>query len=182
MSDTTTMETGAQIEGSRAIRAGRKLRQALPSLRLALAGSALWGFAMGASAFCSLLLDHWETPLRVRAVVVLFALGGAAAFPIGWMLARLLSHGRRAETAFAAAFVALAVTTIGLTALFYALQYRSYYAEWHAEPFTVTWAFQFVFTGLVALYQFAVLGIRLYFPGGFAALFTAAAWFTYRSR
>lgn len=164
------------------MRARQRLRQSLPSLRLALAGSALWGFAMGATAFFSLLLDHWETPLRVRAVVVLFALGGAVAFPIGWTLARLLSHGRRAETAFAAAFVALAATTVGLTTLFYALQYRSYYAEWHAEPFTLTWAFQFVFTGLVALYQFAVLGVRLYFPGGFVALFAAASWFAYRSR
>lgn len=177
------METGAgEIAGSSELRASRKLRKALPSLRLALAGSALWGLAMGATAFFSLLLDHWETPLRVRAVVMLFALGGAIAFPTGWTLAGLLSHGRRAEAAFAAAFVALAVTTIGLTALLYALQYRSYYAEWHAEPFTVTWAFQLVFTGLVALYQFAVLGIRLYFPGGFVALFAAASWFAYRSR
>ncbi|CAN7423199.1 hypothetical protein [Aminobacter sp. LjRoot7] len=164
------------------MRIRRKLGQALPSLRLAILGAAVWGFAMGASAFLTLLLDHWETPVRVRAVVMLFALGGAVAFPIGWTLARLLSCHRGRETAFAAAFISLGVVTIGLTALFYALQYRAYYAEWHAAPFTITWAFQFVFTGLVALYQFAVLGLRLYFPGGFVALFAAAAWFASRSR
>lgn len=137
---------------------------------------------MGASALLALLLDRWETPVLVRTVVLLFALGGAFAFPIGWTLARLLSQGRRPETAFAAAFVSLGVATIGLTALLYALEYRSYYAEWHAAPFTITWAFQFVFTGLVAAYQFAVLGLRLYFPVGFVALFSAALWFAARSR
>ncbi|MBA8906136.1 hypothetical protein [Aminobacter ciceronei] len=164
------------------MRIRHRLGQALPSLRVAILGAALWGFAMGASAFLTLLLDHWETPVRVRAVVLLFALGGAIAFPIGWTLARLLSRHRGRETAFAAAFVSFGVVTIGLTALLYALQYRSYYAEWHAAPFTITWAFQFVFTGLVALYQFAVLGLRLYFPGGFVALFAAASWFASRSR
>ena len=126
------------------MRLRHKLGQALPSLRLAILGAAVWGFAMGASAFLTLLLDHWETPVRVRTVVLLFALGGAIAFPVGWTLAKLLSNGRRSETAFAAAFVSLGVLTIGLTALLYALQYRTYYAEWHAPPFTVTWAFQFV--------------------------------------
>jgi hypothetical protein len=164
------------------MRIRHKLGQALPSLRLAMLGAAVWGFAMGASAFLTLLLDHWETPVRVRTVVLLFALGGAIAFPVGWTLAKLLSNGRRSETAFAAAFVSLGVLTIGLTALLYALQYRTYCAEWHAPPFTITWAFQFVFTGLVALYQFAVLGLRLYFPGGFIALFAAALWFACRSR
>ncbi|WP_199227119.1 hypothetical protein [Aminobacter sp. AP02] len=177
------MTAGASLpKDSSAPPASGKLRQALPSLRLALAGSVVWGLAMGASALFVLLLDRWETPVGVRIVVLLFALGGAAAFPIGWTLARLLSLGRRGETAFAAAFVSFATATIGLTALLYALQYRSYYAEWHEAPFTITWAFQFVFTGLVALYQFAVLGLRLYFPGGFIALFAAALWFASRSR
>lgn len=93
-----------------------------------------------------------------------------------------MSRGRGTEAAFAAAFVSLAATTVAVTALLYALQYRSYYAEWHAEAFTLTWAFQFVFTGLVALYQFAVLGIRLYFPVGLTALFAAALWFARSSR
>ena len=183
MNDDASMTAGTSLpESAKAPRASERLRQALPSLRLAIAGSVVWGFAMGASALLTLLLDRWETPVGVRIVVLLFALGGAAAFPIGWTLARLLSHGRRPEAAFAAAFVSLGVATIGLTAFFYALQYRTYYAEWHEPAFTITWAFQFVFTGLVALYQFAVLGLRLYFPAGFVALFTAALWFAARSR
>lgn len=162
--------------------ARKRLTHALPTLSLALAGSAAWGMVMGASALSSLLFDQWATPAHVRNVVALFALGGVLAFPFGWTLARLLSRGRGAETAFAAAFASFSIMTVGLTALLYAIQYRSYYAEWHADPLTVTWAFQLVFTGLAAFYQFAVLGLQLYFPLGFAALFAAALWFARRSR
>lgn len=183
MNDDASMTAGASLpKSSNTMRATERLRQSLPSLRLAIVGSAIWGLSMGTSALLALLLDRWETPVLVRTIVVLFALGGAFAFPIGWTMARLLSRGRPPETALAAAFVSLGVATIGVTALLYALQYRSYYAEWHAVPFTITWAFQFVFTGLVALYQFAVLGLRLYFPVGFVALFAAALWFAARSR
>ena len=168
--------------GCGAMSARKRLRQALPTLHLALAGAVAWGIVTGASALSSLVLGQWETPAHVRTVVALFALGGALAFPFGWTLARLLSRGRGAEAAFAAAFVSLGSMTVGLTALLYAFQYRSYYAEWHAHPFTVTWVLQLVFTGLAALYQFATLGMRLYFPLGFAALFAAALWFARRSR
>lgn len=64
----------------------------------------------------------------------------------------------------------------------FALQYRSYYAEWHASAFTPTWAFEFAFTMLTALYQFVVLGMRLYFPLGFAALVAASIWFARQRR
>ncbi len=75
-----------------------------------------------------------------------------------------------------------AAATIAVTAAFYAFQYRSYYSAWHAETLTITWMFQLVFTTLAALYQFAVLGIRLFFPFGFVALFAAAFWFARRRR
>ena len=162
--------------------ARNRLRAALPAPRMAIAGMLMWGLAMGASAFASLFALKWETAGHIRFVVLLYAAGGALAFPVAWTLARLLSRQARRESAFAAAFVSLGVITIGLTAALYALQYRRYYAEWHAEPFTVTWTYQFVFTGLVAAYQFAVLGIRLYFPYGFVALIAAALWFARRSR
>jgi hypothetical protein len=158
------------------------IRRALPGWRTALFGALLWAVAMGASALVNLLLDDWETPEKIRTVSLLFAGGGALAFPVGLFAARLVSQGRHWEVAFAAAFVCLAAATIGLTGGLFALQYRSYYAEWHAPAFTLTWAFQFVFTMLVALYQFVVLGIRLYFPLGFAALFAASVWFARQRR
>lgn len=135
---------------------------------------------MGASVLVN--LDAWETPEKIRTVSLLFASGGALGFPVGLFAARLVSLGRHREVAFAAAFVCLAAATIGLTGALFALQYRSYYAEWHAPAFTLTWVLQFVFTTLVALYQFVVLGIRLYFPIGFVALFAASVWFARQQR
>ncbi|RUM98058.1 hypothetical protein EET67_10660 [Pseudaminobacter arsenicus] len=137
---------------------------------------------MSTSAAIVLATDAWESPARIRTVALLFAGGGSIGFPLGLFLARLLAEGRRPETAFAAALLAFAATTIAATGAFYALQYRSYYAEWHAEAFTITWLLQFVFTGLAALYQFAVLGLRLYFPVGFFSLFVAAWWFARQAR
>lgn len=163
-------------------RALNRLRRAIPTPRTALFGALLWAVTMGASALVTLFLDDWETPAKIRIVTVLFALGAALAFPIGLFAARLVSQGRRWEVAFAAAFVCLTAATIGLTGGLFALQYRSYYAAWHAPAFTHTWALQFVFTTLIALYQFVVLGIRLYFPLGFVALFAAGVWFARQQR
>ena len=154
----------------------------MPSLRTALLGAVLWGVAMGASALINLLMDDWETPEKIRFVTLLYAAGGALAFPVGLFLARLVSRGRHWEVALAAAFVCLLAATLAFTGALFALQYRSYYAEWHEPAFTITWAFQLVFTGLTALYQFVVLGIRLYFPLGFAALAVASVWFARQRR
>ena len=158
------------------------VRRALPGWRATLSGSLVWAVTMGASALINLLLDNWVTPEKIRTVSLLFAGGGALAFPLGLFAARLVSLGRGREVAFAAAMVCLAAATIGLTAGFYALQYRSYYAEWHAPVFTLTWGFQLAFTMAVASYQFMVLGIRLYFPLGFIALFAASLWFAQQRR
>ncbi|MER9546116.1 hypothetical protein NKI72_29415 [Mesorhizobium sp. M0437] len=163
-------------------RALRRLRRALPSLRTAFAGALLWAAAMGASALLNLLQYDWETPAKIRFVSLLYAAGGALAFPIGLLLARLVSLGRHWEIALAAAFVCLLAATIAVTGGLFGLQYRSYYVQWHAPAFTITWIFQFVFTMLAALYQFVVLGIRLYFPLGFVALAVASVWFARQQR
>ena len=125
---------------------------------------------------------RWETPEKIVGVVALFFAGGALSSPPAWFLADLVSWGRQTETRFAAALLSLALMTIGLTGLLYALQYRDYYSEWHAPFPTVTWLFQFVFTTLSALYQFAVLGIRLLYPFGFLALLIASLFLARRRR
>ncbi|WP_246681246.1 hypothetical protein [Mesorhizobium sp. B2-6-1] len=170
------------VHPARRHRALGRLRGAIPTPGTALLGALLWAATMGASTLLNLLLESWVTPDKIRTVTLLFAGGGALAFPVGLFAARLVSRGRSWEVAFAAAFVGLAAATIGLTAGLYALQYRSYYAAWHAPTFTLTWGLQFVFTMAVALYQFVVLGIRLYFPIGFLALFAASLWFARRRR
>ena len=93
---------------------------------------------MGSSVLTNLFLAGWETPAKIRLISLLFAVGAAIAFPFGLFLARLVSLGRHWEVALAAGLVCLAASTIGITAGLFALQYRSYYAEWHAPALTIT--------------------------------------------
>jgi hypothetical protein len=168
--------------GGTARRLAQRLRRSLPSLAAALVGSACWTLAMTTSALFALWQDGWQTPDKYAAIALLFALGAAPAFPISLLLARFCSFGRSAETAFASMFVALSASTAGITAALFALDYRHYYAAWHADFLTVTWAFQFVFTIAGALVQFAVLGMRMFMPVGFVGLFLASLWFVRQPR
>ena len=59
--------------------------------------------------------------------------------------ASFAAHGHRPETRFCAFFLFLSVATVTVTAFFFALDYRLYYAQWHAPFATRTWLFQFVF-------------------------------------
>ena len=159
-----------------------RLHQALPALHTTIAGALVWALSMGASVYARLFMADWLTPGSIVTVVLLFAAGGALAFPLGLYAARFVSLGRSGEVAFAAFLVCLIAATIVVTGGLYALQYRSYYAEWHGTPFSLRWFFQFAFTSAGALYQFAMLGIRFYFPLGFVALFAAALWFVRQPR
>ncbi len=160
----------------------RESTWSLPPLLPTLACSLGWGLAAGLCALSGVMTGGWETPSKIRALFLLFGLGGVIAFPFGLFLAQLLTRRARTETAFAAAFVAFSATTIGATAGLFGLQYREYYAHWHAEPFTRIWFLQFTHTLAAAFYQFAALGMRLYFPFGFVALLAASLWFARHQR
>lgn len=152
----------------------RRLRAALPTRREAIIGAPAWGLLLLANAALGLALRGWSFDL-IGIVALLFFAGGCLAFPLAIFVARLLSASRSRAASFAAIFLCLAVATVALTGGLYALDYRAYYAQWHEAPFTRIWMLQFAFTSLVALYQFAVLGLRLMFPLGFLGLF-AASW------
>lgn len=142
-----------------------------------LLGSVLWAFAMAASALISISSLDWETGEKVRQVAMVFALGGALSFPAGLFAARFMALGRSRETAIAAAFLGFGLTTVAITGLVFAFDYRAYYAEWHSDVGSYVWFLQFTYTTLGALYQFAVLGLRLLFPVGFLALLAVSVWF-----
>lgn len=163
-------------------RLSARAHRSLPGRGVALVGALCWTFVMTSSALVGLWRHGWETPAKYETVAILFALGAAPAFPLAFFLASFVSLGRRAETAFAGMFLALSVSTAGITAGLFALDYRRYYATWHADFPSITWVFQFVFTTAGAVLQFAVLGTQLYFPIGFLALFVASFWFARRAR
>jgi len=148
-----------------------------PTVGNLVLGSVLWAVIMALSAWYAISTLDWGTQARIVRVVMLFAAGALVSFPLGIAIARLLAQRRRGEAAFAAAFLGLAIATIGITSLIFAFDYRTYYAEWHDDEFSVRLVFEVVFTTLSAVYQFAVLGVRLYFPIGFLGLFAASWWF-----
>ncbi|WP_309086543.1 hypothetical protein [Chelativorans sp.] len=76
----------------------------------------------------------------------------------------------------------LTLATVGVTALLFAVDYRAYYAASHAHTLSYVWMLQLIGTTLNASYQFAVIGLRLYFPIGLIGLFAASFWFAARTR
>lgn len=155
-----------------------RLRTALPSLRFGFAGSLAWGVSAAAIASISLVLRGWTVIPDIAATAGLFLLGGAIAFAPAAMATRLLG-GKRFETAFAAAMLGLAALTLGVAAALNGLAYREYYSNWHADFATKLWLIEFVFTFAAGVYQFLVLGVRLFLPIGLPAL-VFAAWLTAR--
>ncbi len=141
---------------------------------MAFAGSLCWGLAMCASAAFTLWNRTGWHSAELAQVMLLYFLGGALAFLPALFLARFVGLDRPFGARFAAHFLALSIATVGLTAFLFALDYRTYYAQWHGHDLSLLWAFQFVFTVLAAVYQFAVVGLGLYLPLGGLALVAAS--------
>lgn len=149
---------------------------ALPTTPALLLGTPAWAVAMAASAAVWLALGDRLSTSRTGAILLVFAVGGALAFPAALYVTRLVAPPGHRERRFAAAFAAFGLCSVLGVAFVFSMQYRIYYAQWH-EPFpSVVWAFQFVFTGAAAVYQFAVLGARMFFPAGLIALFLVSLW------
>ena len=147
-----------------------RLRFAVPSARAALVGAILWGLAMTLSAQLAIRLDTWH----LLALSLLFFAGGAIAWPLALFAIRFCSYRRNSEVWFAASVLFLSCGTVAVTAALFALQYRIYYAQWHGGFLTKLWVIQFVYTSAAAVYQFAVMGVRLYLPLGAVVLFGTA--------
>lgn len=156
----------------------RRFSSSFPDGRTALLGSLIWALLAASSVALSLWLGGRQTAQSYLAPCLIFAVSAACAFVPALILAGWISAGRGREAAFAAMFVCLAALTIAATAFGYAAHYRIYYAQWHADAFTVEWLYQLVFTGLASLVQFAVLGLRHYLPVGLPALFVVSYWFS----
>ncbi|WP_159586578.1 hypothetical protein [Chelativorans xinjiangense] len=135
---------------------------------------------MGASALAG--IAHWADHSRVAMITLTFTLGAALAFPAA--LYPACQVARRFETSrrFACFFLALSVMTVGLTALVFAFQYVVSVTAWHEGVGLHDLADWLLFTTATALYEFAVLGLRLYFPYGLFALFAFGLWFAARLR
>ncbi|WP_439627523.1 hypothetical protein [Shinella sp.] len=166
------MELAASTTGA----AFREPTPILPALPLHLGGAVGWGLLMAACAYVSLMMRGRADTFHLQTILSIYAAGGLAAWLIALPMARLLTRRRDVETRFAAHFALLGLGTVALTAFFFAMDYRLFYAQWH-QPFgTRIWAYQFVFTSLGACYQFLVMGLGLYLPAGLPLLAGASLW------
>lgn len=157
-------------------------RRPLPSVQLWMGGSLAWALAMAASFQLSVHLFGRATSSHDLALTLIYAAGGL----IGWLVALPLIHvvEKRGgqQTALAAWLLLLGVVTVGAISGIYALQYRSFYAHWHAPFPSRIWVYQQIFTTASALYQFAVLGLRHLLPAGLAMLLVLSMVMARRSR
>lgn len=153
-----------------------------PSPTTYVIGSLIWALIAAASAVLSMWRLGWQSPQSYLVPCLFFAASAACAFSPALIIARIMSAGRGREAAFAATFVSLATVTLAFTALAFAIHYRIYYAQWHAEPYSVRWMYQLAFTGLASIFQFAVLGMRYFIPLGLPTLFVVSFWHSIRSR
>jgi hypothetical protein len=150
------------------------MASALPSLRTVLLGSILWCTAISLCVWFNVRLMSWGSEAQRMEVILIIAAGALLAFLPGVTLARLVASGKAQSQYMAALLIGLTLSTIGLTALIYLFQFRSYYAIWHDNVGAHDWYWQQFFTTASAFYQFAVLGTRLYMPLGPLVLITAA--------
>jgi hypothetical protein len=150
------------------------LRTALPRPAGAVAGAAAWSATMALSAAIALMLTGRVASSQSQTIVVIYALGGLLAYPVALYATRLFALGAGTERRFAAALFFLGIATMLATAFVFSMHYRLYYAQWHSDFPSIDWVFHLLFTGANAVYQFSVLGTRLFFPLGIVALFAAS--------
>lgn len=157
-------------------------RSPLTSVLLWMGGSLAWALAMAASFQLSVHLFGRATSSHDLALTLIYAAGGL----IGWLVALPLIHlvEKRGgpQTVLAAWLLLLGVVTVGAISGIYALQYRTFYAHWHAPFPSRIWVYQQIFTTASALYQFAVLGLRHLLPTGLAMLLVLSMVMARRSR
>lgn len=147
-----------------------------------LIGAIAWGLLMAISAIVALYRRNGLQTDSLGDLICLYFLGGACAWPIALAAAASAGRGKPVETRFAACMLFLSLNTMMATALLFALDYRIFYSRWHAPFGTIIWMFQFVFTGASAIYQFGVLGSRLFLPLGLLWLPLASLYVARRMR
>ncbi|MBO9656743.1 hypothetical protein QD336_21935 [Rhizobium sp. BR 250] len=150
-------------------------RNAISKALFPLLASFIWASCSAATALLGLYLRNRLETDHAAEIIALFFCGGLLGWPLAMAALRLLPASSALPLRFAASCAAIAIFTIAVAAAFFAFQYRIFYAQWHAPAFSRIWFFQQLFTSLGAIYQFAILGLGLYFPFAVLPLLPAGA-------
>lgn len=144
--------------------------------------SLVWAAASAATAAIGLYFRNRLQTDHAAAITLLFFCAGLLGWPLAMVALRLLHASAGPRLRFVASCFAIAFFTTAVAAAVFALQYRVFYAQWHAAAFSRIWFFQQFFTSLGAVYQFCVLGLGLYFPFAVIPLALAGAILSRRPR
>jgi hypothetical protein len=159
----------------------KRLGDSAPSPACALFGSLAFAAALAIMAAVDLHDRNGFVMPQWRVVIAMFFIGGGAAFWPGLLLSNLLFCGRRRLMRILGGALVMALSAHCAIAVIFALQYRMYYAHWHAHFPSVVWAFQFSFTSASAAYQYTVLSLSIYGWPGLAIFLAFGLWFQRRS-
>ncbi len=159
-----------------------RLQRALPPLCDVKRGALVWSIAMLAASLAGQWVYFAGISGKETALAAIYFVGGLFSWPFALFFARLVAIGASAPIRYGAALFSLAGCTLAMTAFVFSQQFRLKFSAWHEPIYTNTGMHQFVETTLSGVYQFAVVGSRLYFPVGIVCLFLAALWLGRRMR
>lgn len=139
--------------------------------------AAVWGSLMMVSALVALVLEQGRgINAQTGHILAIYFTGAFIAFILARPFLGYANRRLAMPWRFAVALGVLAGLTLGATAGVLALDYRSYYAEWHDSYFSVAWFYQQAYTVLGSTYQYLVIGTRLYWPLGPVFLIATSWW------
>lgn len=139
------------------------------------AGSVFWALLMAASATLVLTLWNWQDPDQVNRIILFYFVGGLIAWPVAVFLLKFTSPHRSRETAFTSAFVFFSLSTIAATTALFIIQFQMFRLSLPDHD-TLLEA-KTVWSIAMTVYQFAVIGMRLYLPFGLFVALAASWWY-----
>ncbi|MGH6762861.1 MAG: hypothetical protein ACRECW_14875 [Phyllobacterium sp.] len=140
-----------------------------------VAGSIFWAALMAASATLVLTLWNWRSPDQVNLIIALYFIGGLLAWPLAVFMLKFTAPHRSRETAFTSAFIFFSLSTIATTTALFIVQFQMFRMSLH-DHHTLLNA-KTVWSVAMTVYQFAVIGMRLYLPFGLFVVLGASWWY-----
>jgi hypothetical protein len=153
---------------------------ALPSPSLVIFGSVAWGVVLAATAMMGMWLQNGLIVVNPLAISGVYFYGGSLGFAPAVWLGRMLFARRSLPLRFVGGTALIALSSHVAAAAIFALQYRVFYAHWHADFPDIIWFFQLAFTSAGAVYLFTVGSFADYWPFSILGFLAFGFWFATR--
>ncbi|WP_306118360.1 MULTISPECIES: hypothetical protein [unclassified Roseitalea] len=154
--------------------AGRPVRPAVRLVRIGAIALAFGACLAGLTVHALKVRFGWHDGGDVVDLALVLGAGGAVGLALAAAVVSVFGRRLRPPLRTLAIAALGPVAILAVTAGLLVLDYRAYYAQWHAPPLTRIWLLQQFFTGAAAVYQYTVIGPRLYGLAGPALLAVAS--------